>query len=111
MAGEFLNLIVLIVFADARWYTREEVLAVLADPQGTKLKGNDPTKEGASTAGNLTGETTRKTDGSDASAKTDELPFRLPPLTAIAGVLVSDWAHKKVVITGPDLRRDVKGNL
>ena len=39
----------------------------------------------------------------------DEPPFRLPPLTAIAGVLVSDWAHRRVVITGPDLQ--VKGNL
>ncbi|KAI0088142.1 NUDIX hydrolase domain-like protein [Irpex rosettiformis] len=72
---------------DARWYTREEILDVLAHPLGTRMA--DPRKE-VETTGN-------------------EPPFRLPPLTAIAGVLVSDWAHRRVVITGPDLQ--VKGNL
>ncbi|KAI0684945.1 NUDIX hydrolase domain-like protein [Cytidiella melzeri] len=74
---------------DARWYTREEVLQVLANPIGTRMTGNDPFKQ--------------------VESSQDSPPFRLPPMTAIAGVLVSDWAHRKVVITGPE--EQVKGNL
>ncbi|EKM54745.1 uncharacterized protein PHACADRAFT_258788 [Phanerochaete carnosa HHB-10118-sp] len=69
---------------DARWYTREEILAVLSSPEGTKLRGNDPFKP--------------------VDAGANEPPFRLPPLTAIAGVLISDWAHRKFVITGTESR-------
>lgn len=69
---------------DARWYTREEILAVLGSPEGTTLRGNDPFKP------------------IDASA--NEPPFRLPPLTAIAGVLISDWAHRRFVVTGAESR-------
>jgi len=96
---------------DARWYTREEILEVLANPVGTKLIGNDPSKKGASTAGSLAGDATKSTGGSDAQVKPDEPQFRLPPITAIAGVLVHDWAHRKVVVTGPDVPREVRGNL
>ncbi|KAI0339944.1 hypothetical protein BDW22DRAFT_1431421 [Trametopsis cervina] len=75
---------------DARWYTREEILQVLANPLGTKMQGNDPSIKLGPTE--------------------SEPPFRVPPNTAIAGVLISDWAHRKVVITGPEVR-EVKGNL
>lgn len=105
------KLAILIVLADARWYTREEILGVLGDPLGTKLKGNDPTKGGASTAASLAGDAAKSAGGNDAQAKPDEPPFRLPPITAIAGVLISDWAHKKVIITGPEAPREVRGNL
>ncbi len=60
---------------------------MLAHPSGTKM-GN-PRK------------------GPDATE--DQPPFRVPPKTAIAGVLIDDWVHRKVVITGPDVQ--VKGNL
>ena len=62
---------------------------MLANPLGTKMRGNDPFKE--------------------VEKSESEPPFRLPPMTAIAGVLVSDWAHQKVVITGPDVQ--MRGNL
>lgn len=48
---------------DARWFTREEVLAVL-DYQ--------------------------------SSNKEDGPPFRVPPTTAIAGVLIRDWVEGRV---------------
>jgi NAD+ diphosphatase len=94
---------------DARWYTREEVLAVLQHKEGTnfsrsdykqftketdqrlnvKLSGSDP----------LSGDAAAHDPNSqprDASASVtpavDDPPFRVPPRTAIAGVLISDWA-------------------
>ena len=55
---------------DARWFTREEILAVLDHPDGTNFSfARTP----------VPGE--------------DDPPFRVPPKTAIAGVLISDWAH------------------
>lgn len=66
---------------DARWFTREEVQAVLARTDGKKDHENsvkafstDPTKA----------------DGGE------EETFRLPPATAIAGVLIRDWAAGKI---------------
>ena len=57
---------------DVRWFTREEILAVLDHPQGTYF--------------NPTG---------NSQPDENEPPFRIPPKTAIAGVLISDWAHGK----------------
>ena len=56
--------------SDARWFTREEILAVLNHPQGTNLGPIDTSQPGE-----------------------DNPPFRVPPKTAIAGVLISDWAN------------------
>lgn len=58
--------------ADARWFTREEILAVLSHPQGTNFR----------------------TQATTPPSENDP-PFRLPPKAAIAGVLISDWAHGK----------------
>ena len=85
-------MLIVSVQSDARWYTREEILEVLVDPTGTKLRGNDPFKEAA-------------------NENSDDPPFKLPPKTAIAGVLIDDWAHRQFVITGPDVPRELKGNL
>jgi len=57
---------------DARWFTREEIIAVLDHPEGTNL--------------NTT---------ANSQPSKDEPPFRIPPRTAIAGVLISDWARGK----------------
>lgn len=57
---------------DARWFTREEIIAVLEHPEGTNFSPNSISKSGK-----------------------DDPPFRVPPKTAIAGVLISDWAHGK----------------
>ena len=77
---------------DARWYTREDILNVLADPVGTRLRDNDPLKEALNEESGATS-------------------FKLPPPTAIAGVLIADWAHERFVITGPGGPRELKGNL
>lgn len=84
---------------------------MLGDPLGTKLTGNDPTKGAASTVGSLAGDAAKNAGQRDATVKPEEPPFRLPPMTAIAGVLVSDWAYKKVIITGSEAAREVRGNL
>jgi len=55
---------------DARWFTREEIIAVLNHPQGTNLGPTSTSQPGE-----------------------HDPPFRVPPKTAIAGVLISDWAN------------------
>ncbi|KAI6121882.1 NUDIX hydrolase domain-like protein [Pisolithus sp. B1] len=58
---------------DARWYTREEVLAVLAHQAGNQPATN-----------------------SDESVKEAEPLFKMPPPTAIAGVLIKQWAEGNI---------------
>jgi len=57
---------------DARWFTREEIIAVLDHPEGTNFNPNSTSQPGE-----------------------DDPPFRVPPKSSIAGVLISDWAHGK----------------
>ncbi|KAF8509833.1 NUDIX hydrolase domain-like protein [Gautieria morchelliformis] len=70
--------------AEARWFTRAEVAAVLAHPLGRIIDRTDykqldnPSQKHAM-----------------AVAAQDPPPFRIPPQTAIAGVLISDWAAGK----------------
>lgn len=58
---------------DARWYTREEVLAVLTHQAGTQ-----------------------STTNSHESVKEAEPLFKMPPPTAIAGVLIKQWAEGNI---------------
>lgn len=55
--------------SDARWFTREEIITVLNHPDGTNF------------------------NSASTSPGKDDPPFRVPSKTAIAGVLISDWAH------------------
>jgi NAD+ diphosphatase len=43
----------------------------------------------------------------------DDPPFRVPPLTAIAGVLIRDWAEGKIgnASAGIDANVILRGNL
>ncbi|KAG8962773.1 NADH pyrophosphatase [Tulasnella sp. 408] len=74
---------------DARWFTREEVLEVLAHPLGTTMGSSLNAK---------------------ANTEAEKLPppaFRVPnKAQAIAGVLIHDWAHHKV----PQLPRAVNNS-
>ena len=112
------------IYVDARWYTRDEVLAVLAHPHGTKMGNRDPSKpdpqsqsQPQSTAGNLAGDAPKNnvkaadTTAASAVSQPDEPPFRLPPITAIAGVLIHDWAHYKVAIRGTKDAKTWRGSL
>ncbi|KAI9449413.1 NUDIX hydrolase domain-like protein [Lactarius psammicola] len=101
---------------DARWYTREEILAVLQHNEGTNYSRSDYkrfTKEiderinvklsGSDPLGGDAAAHDPNSQPQDASAPgVNEPPFRVPPRTAIAGVLISDWAlgNASVAIKG-----------
>ncbi|CAE7060799.1 unnamed protein product [Rhizoctonia solani] len=84
---------------DAKWFTREEVLSVLAHPDGTNIRrreyknfdeAQDQSTRAAAAAGPI-----------DPQPPKDQPPFRVPPLSAIAGVLISQWAKHEVSGLGP----------
>lgn len=77
---------------DAKWFTREEILAVLAHPDGTNIRRRehknfdepqDHSGKPAAAAGPI-------------DPPKDLPPFRVPPVSAIAGVLIAQWARKEV---------------
>ena len=89
---------------DARWFTRSEIQTVLAHPQGARLSRKDyrrfdeeeskiaSEKAGTSTSGQAT-----TTPAAKEETKEDDLPpFRVPPSSAIAGVLIRDWVEGKI---------------
>lgn len=83
--------------ADAQWFTREEIIAILTNPEGTNINARGPEKP------------FEKKVGSNATEQTsDEPPFRVPPVTAVAGLLISDWAYRKVYVGNSEQK---KGNL
>jgi len=99
------NLPWLNLFLDARWYTRDEVLAVLQHHEGTRFTRSDY-KQMASIEGVNVKVSIDDPLGGDAAVRDSqardapalvahdgiETPFRVPSRTAIAGVLISDWA-------------------
>ncbi|KAH7345018.1 NUDIX hydrolase domain-like protein [Rhizoctonia solani] len=79
---------------DAKWFNREEVLSVLAHPDGTNIRrreyknfdeAQDHSTKAAAAAGPI-----------DPQPPKDQPPFRVPPQSAIAGVLISQWAKGEV---------------
>ncbi|KAF8482582.1 NUDIX hydrolase domain-like protein [Russula ochroleuca] len=97
---------------DAKWFTREEVLAVLEHKEGINFTSSDykqiasideRVNVGASVGDALGGDAAVQDGDSQirsaaalAADGKDEPAFRVPPRTAIAGVLISDWAFGKV---------------
>ncbi|TDL26184.1 hypothetical protein BD410DRAFT_784246 [Rickenella mellea] len=89
---------------DARWYTRTEVLAVLNHPQGSNISRREYKKfDDDEMVKNAEGQTALvQTKSTSSNAKltsnlgSDAPPFRVPPVTAIAGVLIKDWANGRV---------------
>ena len=82
------------------------------------MGNRDPSKpdpQSQSTAGNLAGDApknnSKTADNTAAAVVNDEPPFRLPPITAIAGVLIHDWAHYKVAIRGTKDAKTWRGSL
>ncbi|TCD65345.1 NADH pyrophosphatase [Steccherinum ochraceum] len=91
---------------DARWFTREEILAVLDHPEGTNINPRPNGAPKASSAAALAGDANvaKETELKVAPAEAPGEPlFRVPPITAIAGVLINDWARGKST--------QLKGNL
>jgi len=115
------------ISSDARWFTREEILAVLNHKSGTRFSEADYKKIAEITEGSSNAEKmpvlepgTQTLTPADATTtpqprfverrpSLDDLPFRLPPTSAIAGVLIRDWAEKKISIPFEDTI--VRGNL
>lgn len=95
---------------DARWYTKAEVLAVLEHKEGTNFTRGDY-KQLARAIDERVNNKVSFSDplGGDAAVHdsqikgtpglvvhdSNEPPFRIPPRTAIAGVLISDWVFGK----------------
>ncbi|KAI0663364.1 NUDIX hydrolase domain-like protein [Cubamyces menziesii] len=112
---------------EARWYTRQEILQVLGHRDGTTLTRRDhrgfaaaaeksnpndqqqPTT--SSTANPLAGDAVKAGEKEAANAVQEPLsapPFKIPPLSAIAGVLIAEWAHGRAGFQ-PDSPK--RGNL
>jgi len=101
---------------DANWYTRKEILAILEHKDGTSfsrrdykqmasIEERDNVKVSGSVGDPLGGDAAVQDRDSRAPSRStpdpvahgnDEPAFRIPPRTAIAGVLISDWAFGKV---------------
>ncbi|CED85528.1 NADH pyrophosphatase I of the Nudix family of hydrolases [Phaffia rhodozyma] len=75
---------------DARWFSRQELLTILADPNGTVINRTEQSYFDAEKKHQL-------------PTASSSIPFRLPPATAIAGVLTSAWAKKKVIGFGKEV--------
>jgi len=118
---------------DAQWYTREEVLAILKHPSGTTLsrqvyRAINDREDGSDKGENQSQRDVAALAHPDSSITADEAltaavntmkvqikisndeepPFRVPPMTAIAGVLIRHWAEGKMQGNCASLQ---KGNL
>ncbi|KAK7472433.1 NADH pyrophosphatase [Stygiomarasmius scandens] len=95
--------------ADAQWYTREDILQILGHSEGTKLDykkitemekkellGKKNNKDMPSVWTENDDEKAKKEEEKKKEAGEGEPPFRIPPTTAIAGVLIRDWATGRV---------------
>lgn len=85
---------------EARWFTHAELLAVLTHNEGTKLSRADQ-KELAASAENSNPNEEAPDKARNAAAAASAAPppvsdgplFKVPPLTAIGGVILNEWAH------------------
>ncbi|KAK7036448.1 NADH pyrophosphatase [Paramarasmius palmivorus] len=79
---------------DARWFTRNEVLSILGHETGTKMDSKT-FSEKMEEEGQASKEAT--------SAKSPKEPdFRVPPDSAMAGVLIRDWAEGRIKFDSED---------
>ncbi|KAJ8462429.1 hypothetical protein ONZ45_g17936 [Pleurotus djamor] len=117
---------------DARWYSRDEILAVFNHPTGTGLTARDnkaineridnrdnrapAPAPGQSTSAEIPDAWADNPSGGPKppvipTTHRSEPPFKMPPVTAIAGVLIRDWALGKVKFDPLDLGSTRKPNL
>ncbi|KLO15364.1 hypothetical protein SCHPADRAFT_902380 [Schizopora paradoxa] len=85
---------------DAKWCTREEIKAILAHPDGARITRQEYKKfdedevktDGQSSSSSANA---RKVENAPVSSQSQVQPppFKVPPTTAIAGVLIRDWAE------------------
>ncbi|KZT10913.1 uncharacterized protein LAESUDRAFT_721312 [Laetiporus sulphureus 93-53] len=92
---------------DVHWYTREEVLSILKHEEGAYLSSREYRKmaeaqderdhlphQSASGAAN-------KQENPGAADDQLVVPFRIPPMTAVGGILIRDWA---LGLAGPGIK-------
>ena len=91
---------------EARWFTREEVQAVLAHRDGSIITRREYKKFDDHDEGN-TGRLANANAGEEKKVD-DAPPFRVPPATAIAGMLIRDWVEGKI---GVAVEKAEKGHL
>ncbi len=80
---------------DARWFTREEILAILEHKDGTSFTRSDY-KQMASMDERDNVKSVGDPPGGVQDGDSRNAAFRIPPRTTIAGVLISDWAFGNV---------------
>ena len=84
---------------------------MLNHPEGTRFTRTDVKKMAEITEGKQDDSQPSAASSPPEAARTEgDPPFRLPPTTAIAGVLIRDWADGKIGLYEPE-RREHKGNL
>lgn len=81
-----------LIIIDARWYTRAEVQSVLNHATGTRFGSTEYKKMAESNEER----NNRQNNTMTEEIKIEGPPFKLPPVTAIAGVLIKDWADGKL---------------
>jgi len=115
---------------DVQWYTREEILAVLRHPSGTTFGGReyrtindirtgpdmDRSQEGTTTlahsipsvaAKEMLTATASKV-GTRTKLNEEELPFKVPSITAIAGILIQHWAEGEMQRSSTNVQKDMQ---
>jgi len=77
--------------ADAQWYSRSEILSVL-EP---RLDASD----GKSDTPNLDHFQASTENAEKTAEPVKDVSFTLPPITTLAGVLIRNWVHGKVLLS------------
>ncbi|KAG8757708.1 NADH pyrophosphatase [Serendipita sp. 396] len=80
---------------DARWFTKSEILEILAHRDGTNWSARDHKKLDDIVSGNTDAGTSQSVVGNITKVSNSEPPFRVPPQSSIAGVLIAEWAYGK----------------
>ena len=115
-------------YVDAKWFTRDEVRSVLEHKAGTRFDKSDYKTMNEMTEGRSNLEEIPKVDSDSAAIQvltpaeskttpkqpsySDEPPFKLPNVSAIAGVLIRDWVDGKIGFPQESAKVTVqRGNL
>jgi NAD+ diphosphatase len=81
---------------DAKWFTRAEVQEVLSHPDGTNIAARDYKQLDNIVSGTTTDTgTSQAAVGMGKATVNTQPPFRVPPVTSIAGTLISEWVYGK----------------
>jgi len=81
---------------DAKWFTRAEVQEVLSHPDGTNIATRGYKQLDSIVSGKTDdGGSSQAVVSVETGAVDTQPPFRVPPVTSIAGTLISEWVYGK----------------